>query len=133
MSTVVHTVLLTIITLDKIQNTAHKPLLTTYPEGCNIWWEAVDNEQHLPNKTENDVEYELYSMYNCVVYVMDVIPWPPSTRPFGSPLVSSSIVLSDPPLRVHGKADVNTAFIFWIGAIQHVHPKETFNFDNHNC
>lgn len=61
-----------------------------------------------------------------------LIPWSPSTRPFGSPLVSPSVVLSDPALRVHSKADVNTAFKFRIGAVQHVHPKETFNFDNHN-
>lgn len=71
-------------------------------------------------------------MENVVVYVRFVVPWSPSTRPLGSPLVSASVVLSDPSLRVHSKADVNSPFIFWIGAIQHVHPKETFNFDNHN-
>lgn len=63
--------------------------------------------------------------------VQQVIPWSSSTGPLGSPSVPSSVVLSDPALRVHSKANVNPAFKFRIGAVQHVHTKEPFYLDYH--
>lgn len=96
----------------------------------------MDNKEHLPGNRKgmhriNDPLQHRVGLGNLFdMYCM--IPWSPSTCPFGSPLVSSSVVLFDPALWVHSKADVNTAFIFWIGAVQHVHPEKTFNFDNHD-
>lgn len=71
------------------------------------------------------------SIMSIVWLVQYIIPWSSSTGPLGSPFVPSCVVLSDPALRVHSEADINTAFEFRISAVQHVHTKEAFHLDYH--
>lgn len=59
------------------------------------------------------------------------VPRASSTRPLGSPLLTPGVVLSDPALRVDSEADVDAAFILWVGAVQQVDPTEALHLHNH--
>lgn len=84
---------------------------------------------------------EKQTVTNCVIQISvhrvvcivryEVKPWSSSTGPLGPPSVPPSVVLSNPPLGVHCEADVDPAFEFRIGTVQHVHTEEAFYLHYH--
>lgn len=100
----------------------------------------MNDEHHLPeqHKIRRELKPRWFLTEHTVhegaqhIIFKELSPWSSPAGPLGSPSVSPGVVLSDPPLGVHGETNVDTTFEFGVCTVQHVHAKKTVNLYYHS-